>query len=569
MFLDCLAKQIMRYSLLLILVLCFACSPQLNDASIISDNPATTKGKVMVRIINKDVVVNYKIRDGIMITEGDMAIGVTGELESERTATAAISIKMGQIWPGGIVPYVLDSKLPAESARDILIAINEWNGSSAIQLIPRTTQRDYVHFIDDGSGECWSYVGKRGGEQEVQLAANCGLGAARHEVGHAIGLFHEQSRSDRDNYVDIFWSNIKAGESYNFEKYPPGTGWDIGGYNYQSLMHYESTAFSNNGNPTILAKNGSTISRNDLIADSDRCTVSYLYYKTYHVRDAEPAPADYDGDGSTDISVKDASCELWLIDFSANGFGSWDAAYIGYGGSIFHPVPADYDGDGKADLSVKGDNEYWGIDFARNGFGHWDLELNGYGSRIFHPVPADYDGDGKADLSVKGDNEYWGLDYASNGFGVWDRDLGGYGSEIFVPAAADFDGDRRADICVKGANGYLGIDLAANGHGLWDLEFGGYGGAGFHLAPGDFDGDGRSDISIKGDDGTWRIDYASNGLGTWDLQLGAYGSPNYVPVPADYDGDKRADLCVKGNDGRWLIDYARNGFGSWDVVVSP
>jgi hypothetical protein len=93
----------------------------------------------------------------------------------------------------------------------------------------------------------------------------------------------------------------------------------------------------------------------------------------------------------------------WLIDFAANGFGGWDKTFNQYGGSDAHPVPADYDGDGKADLSVKVDDGRWLIDFAANGFGGWDKTFNQYGGSDAHPVPADYDGDGKADLSVKVD----------------------------------------------------------------------------------------------------------------------------------------------------------------------
>src|SRR5262245_55509532 len=62
------------------------------------------------------------------------------------------------------------------------------------------------------------------------------------------------------------------------------------------------------------------------------------------------------------------------------------------------PVPADYDGDGRTDLSVKTLDGHWLIDFAANGFGHFDLDLAGYGGSDARPVPADYDGDGKADL---------------------------------------------------------------------------------------------------------------------------------------------------------------------------
>lgn len=104
------------------------------------------------------------------------------------------------------------------------------------------------------------------------------------------------------------------------------------------------------------------------------------------------APADYDGDGLADWSIKDFS-GAWTIDYSSNGFNGYDATFFGYGGSSNLPVPADYDGDGLADLAVKSNTGgTWSIDYASNGFGVWDATYFGYGNADNRPVPADYDG---------------------------------------------------------------------------------------------------------------------------------------------------------------------------------
>ena len=36
-------------------------------------------------------------------------------------------------------------------------------------------------------------------------------GTVHHELLHVLGLYHEQSRPDRDQYVDIIWDNVKPG----------------------------------------------------------------------------------------------------------------------------------------------------------------------------------------------------------------------------------------------------------------------------------------------------------------------------------------------------------------------
>lgn len=81
---------------------------------------------------------------------------------------------------------------------------------------------------------------------------HCDTPAAIHEIGHALGLVHEHSRSDRDDHVRIFEDNIIPGKEPNFE-IVDGWGWsNIGAYNTKSIMHYSSKGFSKNGSPTIL-----------------------------------------------------------------------------------------------------------------------------------------------------------------------------------------------------------------------------------------------------------------------------------------------------------------------------
>lgn len=62
---------------------------------------------------------------------------------------------------------------------------------------------------------CYSYIGRIGVGQVVSLDSTCfngGLpGTTIHELMHAVGFFHEQSRTDRDDYVSINYPNIQLG----------------------------------------------------------------------------------------------------------------------------------------------------------------------------------------------------------------------------------------------------------------------------------------------------------------------------------------------------------------------
>ena len=50
------------------------------------------------------------------------------------------------------------------------------------------------------------------GKQNLSIGHNCDRTATvQHEFLHALGFFHEQSRSDRDDYVSIIWDRITPG----------------------------------------------------------------------------------------------------------------------------------------------------------------------------------------------------------------------------------------------------------------------------------------------------------------------------------------------------------------------
>jgi hypothetical protein len=191
---------------------------------------------------------------------------------NERADAKGIGIIGEQFrWPEGKIAYVITD----EALRGrVEAAIAHWQARTPFKFSVRTNQTDFISFEQhDG---CWSRVGRQGGKQVISLAAGCGLGAAIHEIGHAIGLWHEQSRADRDNFIEIAWDNITDRHKHNFNKHVQD-GHDLGNYDYGSIMHYPAKAFSKNGQDTIRAKNGSPIGQRNGLSRSDIESVRKMY----------------------------------------------------------------------------------------------------------------------------------------------------------------------------------------------------------------------------------------------------------------------------------------------------
>ncbi|XP_071961986.1 blastula protease 10-like [Antedon mediterranea] len=154
-------------------------------------------------------------------------------------------------WPGAIVSYEIDSVTnPDESA--IIAGINHWEEHTCLSFHRTSSVAERILFVKESG--CWSYIGKLDNVQKLSIGDGCtGLGTVAHEIGHAIGFFHEQSRPDRDNYVEIRLENVEAGKEHNFEK---STSIDTMGvpYDITSVMHYGKYYFSKNDLPTITTK---------------------------------------------------------------------------------------------------------------------------------------------------------------------------------------------------------------------------------------------------------------------------------------------------------------------------
>ena len=233
--------------------------------------------------------MTYQVIDGLAVVEGDIILGTPEELEPPKgpqvikeldTRKEAVAISDPEsLWPEGVVPYVIDSNLPKRQR--VLDAIQHWNNNTLIRLTARTNEPNWVRFVSTGSGGlCTSFVGMVGGEQNVSLQDDCGVGATIHEIGHAVGLFHEQGREDRDNHVNVLFDNIDKRFSSAFTQ-RIRTGDDIGQYDHGSIMHYSAFLFSRNNLPSMeTIPPGMVMGQRDGLAAGDIDGVSRLYGQT-------------------------------------------------------------------------------------------------------------------------------------------------------------------------------------------------------------------------------------------------------------------------------------------------
>uniref|UniRef100_A0A8C3TQY1 Meprin A subunit n=1 Tax=Catharus ustulatus TaxID=91951 RepID=A0A8C3TQY1_CATUS len=155
-------------------------------------------------------------------------------------------------WPH-VIPYVLEDSLEMNAKGLILKAFEQYRLKTCIDFKPWSGEKNYIS-VFKGSG-CWSSVGNmQMGLQQLSIGTNCDrIGTIEHEFLHALGFWHEQSRSDRDDYVTIVWDRIQSGKEHNFNKYDDKRSDFLNvPYDYNSVMHYSKTAFRNGTEPTIV-----------------------------------------------------------------------------------------------------------------------------------------------------------------------------------------------------------------------------------------------------------------------------------------------------------------------------
>lgn len=210
-------------------------------------------------------------------------------------------------WPGGIVPYSFDSAFL--DIATVEAAITYYQSRTRVRFVKRRAEKDYVTFANSSGHSNYSDVGRLGGQQWVHLAPGCALDTVIHEIGHTLGLYHEQARNDRERFVKVHYENIPKDAHDEFDIEPEGLL--LGDYDLHSIMHYGPFDFSKNGKPTITLPNGDTqgIAEGEGLSPGDLKAIEWLvgpHLAVTQAHEDEVTQAEGQGRGLSEYPHRDA-----------------------------------------------------------------------------------------------------------------------------------------------------------------------------------------------------------------------------------------------------------------------
>lgn len=190
-----------------------------------------------------------KVRSDMVLTPEQEAYYFGKDGAKGRTG----NIDPNWFWRDQTIHYAYSAETSAADQVIIERSFREMEEMTCIRFVRRTTETDYVLVTSENTG-CWSWIGRVGGTQELNLGPGCVHDyIIWHEFIHALGFFHMHSAYERDNYVKIVWENIIPGMEHNFNKVNPDTTSQYGvPYDIESVMHYPGWAFTVNGQHTII-----------------------------------------------------------------------------------------------------------------------------------------------------------------------------------------------------------------------------------------------------------------------------------------------------------------------------
>ncbi|WP_299214628.1 M12 family metallopeptidase [uncultured Aquimarina sp.] len=573
-------QKFLTLIIMLIVLFLNSCSP--NDIEDELQNFQENNTSVRIKkeiLINGQTTIVEERKDGYLF-EGDIIIPKNSQAKS-----SGFNLSSTSLWPTNVIPYEIEPGIQNPSR--IIKAINEIQNKTFLRFVERDNQDAYLYFksnIENFAGI--GYIGRR---NNININDGASYEVVIHEIGHTLGLLHEHTRSDRDEFINIIYENIvpeyfpifkKVNEDSRVTNFTP--------FDFESVMMYSAYQGTKNSEPTITKKDGSLFSKNIrglspndalglniMYPNDDKLTLEHWAHRQGSIFSDSQIwmSGDFNGDGKDDFAKILESNHMAIIDVHiSNGtdfsFSRWAFQQGGlYGTEKW--VVGDFNGDGMDDIAkafpdrgkasldvhISNGNKFFIQRWATRQGGFWDSQ------KWF---TGDFNGDGKDDMAkVFNNNGLADIDVHlsnNNSFSIqrWATGQGGFwdSQKWFT---GDFNGDGKDDMAKAFNNdGLADIDVHLSNNNSfsiqrWATEQGGFWDAQIWMS-GDFNGDGKDDAAkvFKDDNYLGYIDaHFSNGSNfsmerMSTRQGGLYGKEKWAT--GDFNGDGKDDFTKSFNN---------------------
>ena len=211
---------------------------------------------VRTKVVNSD---NHYVFQGDVFLDKEKYEVVDKNTAASRVSGTNVN---GRNWRDNKVYYKISSGLP--NPQRVISAILNIESNTNIEFIERMNESDYIEIIK--SEDVFAYstsIGRDGGNQKIGLRDDASSGNLIHEFCHALGMFHEHTRQDRDNYITVDFDHISEESNviYQYEIYTNNgySGYDHESFDFSSIMLYPST-YLNGGYSMVRSSNGLSFS---------------------------------------------------------------------------------------------------------------------------------------------------------------------------------------------------------------------------------------------------------------------------------------------------------------------
>ena len=276
----------------------------------------------------------------------------------------------------------------------------------------------------------------------------------------------------------------------------------------------------------------------------------------YQVNDGSSvAPADFDGDGKSDILWRNANgaVDIWTDgDPNQSAFigsvdTSWQIAGVG-----------DFDGDGKSDILWRNTNG--AVDIWTDGNANQSAFIGSVDTSWQIAGVGDFNGDGKSDILWR--NTDGAVDIWTDGNANQSAFIGSVDTSWQIAGVGDFNGDGKSDILWRNTDG--AVDIWTDGNPNQSALIGSVDTSWQIAGVGDFNGDGRSDILWRNTNGA--ADIWTDGNPNQLAFIGSVDTSWQIAGVGDFNGDGQADILWRNTNG--LVNIWTSGNPNQSALIA-